>query len=536
MSSRQVYTKETNDTIAKTIGALDFDRVEKQYWEQNECVFLERVLPPELLEAMLGDLERLRRHVRRNHVPFVRKGGNIGYRTLLEHAPAMMSLYHSPAFIAFMSRLAGKQLYLKSPDDDHACAVYSYTERGDYMRPHYDTCGCEEGASYTIIIGLVARSTSRLCCHLFKDDPSKPEKTIELETHPGTMAIFNGSKLWHSVTPLRGGEERVVLSLSYMTDTPVKRSVRLKENVKDALLYFGLPSVFQQNYQWGTRIKRNMPREAGEPEKTIVLVTGASSGIGREIAFRHAKQGAHLALFARRRERLEQVADQCRTLGAPVVIVLEGDTSLQSDVMAAAQRLEAELGCPDIAYLNAGGYGDKDDGPLACWTSNFSAERIEKIIRTNYLGVVYWMNELIPAMRRRGAGTIAVTGAIAADRGLPGSGPYSASKAALRALMDGLRADAGQHGIKLCLLEPGFVQTELTDADCCIRMPFLQPVDKAADRFVEGVSKGERVIRFPWQWSVISGLGARVPRFLYDWWAEGLLPKDGAKPCTPQPL
>lgn len=527
-------TGKADDAIAKAIAALNFDRVSKTYSDQNECVFLEHVLPPELLKPMLDDFERLRKDVHHNHVPFVRKGGNIGYRTLLKRAPAMMALYHSPAFIAFMSRLAGRELFLKSPEDDHACAVYSYTEKGDFMRPHYDTCGCEQGASYTIIVGLIDRSKSRLACQLFKDDPSKTAKTIELETHPGSMTIFNGSKLWHSVTPLGEGEERVVLSLSYMTDTKVAPTVRFKENVKDALLYFGLPSVFQQNYDWGIRSRKTDKNKSPVPQS--VLITGASSGIGREVALRYAKQGAKIALFARRAERLEQVAKECDELGAASTMVLAGDTSNQSDVKAAAQKLEGAFGLIDIAYLNAGGYGDKDDGPLACWSTSFSAERIEKIIRTNYLGVVYWMNELLPAMQKRGAGTIAVTGAMAADRGLPGSGPYSASKAALRALMDGLRADAKMHGVKLCLIEPGFVQTELTDADCCIRMPFLQPADKAAERFVEGVSRGERVIRFPWQWSVISQFGAYVPRFLYDRWAEGLLPKDGAKPCTPQPL
>ncbi len=533
-SVRQTYKKDADGAMAKAIAALDFDRIHKTYADQNECVFLEHALPPEILDPILGEYERLRNHVHRNHVPFVRKGGNIGYRTLLKHAPIMMSLYHSPAFIAFMSRLAGKELFLKSPDDDHACAVYSYTEQGDFMRPHYDTCGCEQGASYTIIIGLIDKSSSRLACHLFKGDQNKPEKTIELKTHPGSMAIFNGSKLWHSVTPLGSGEERVVLSLSYMTDTKVSPAVRFKENIKDALLYFGLPSVFQQNYLWGTRSRHSDTKSSLQTRS--VLITGGSSGIGRELAYQYARQGASIALFARRAERLELVAKECERLGASKTIVLTGDNSKQPDVKAAAEKIKNTIGLVDIAHLNAGGYGDKDDGPLACWSTSFSAERIEKIIRTNYLGTVYWMNELLPAMQERGSGTIAVTGAMAADRGLPGSGPYSASKAALRALIDGLRADANMHGVKLCLIEPGFVQTELTDADCCIRMPFLQQADKAAERFVEGIARGERVIRFPWQWSIISQLGAYVPRYFYDRWAEGMLPKDGAKPCTPQPL
>jgi NAD(P)-dependent dehydrogenase (short-subunit alcohol dehydrogenase family) len=260
-----------------------------------------------------------------------------------------------------------------------------------------------------------------------------------------------------------------------------------------------------------------------------VLVTGASSGIGEALAHQYARHGARLALYARREDRLEAVARRCLDLGAGEARVLVGDVADYARVIDAAGELERAWPRVDRAFLNAGGSGEdkRRQGTkrhhLDCCSTEFTAEMVEHVIRINYLGVVYWMEPLLRRMRQQGAGTIAVTGAMAADRGLPRSGHYSASKAALRALIDGMRADAGRYGVRLCLLEPGFVKSELTDANC-FKMPFIQPTERAAARFHRGVEAGERVIRFPWQWSVLSKLGAAVPRVLYDRWARRMLP------------
>jgi hypothetical protein len=242
--------------IEEAVAAIDFDRAAREYREQNELVFIERLFPADIMAELIAEMESLRPAVIWHRIPFVRGGGTIGFRTILARAPVSLAVYRSPAFIGFLSRLVGKELFVKSEDDEQSCVWYFYDRRGDHMYPHYDTCGCEDDASYSIIIGVVSRSVSRLACHLYKDVPGRATKTLEIDTQPGSIVIFNGSKLYHGVTPLGQGEERVVFSPSYMTNSTVKRAARFRENLKDAILYFGLPALLQRNYAWGLKPRK----------------------------------------------------------------------------------------------------------------------------------------------------------------------------------------------------------------------------------------------------------------------------------------
>jgi NADP-dependent 3-hydroxy acid dehydrogenase YdfG len=140
----------------------------------------------------------------------------------------------------------------------------------------------------------------------------------------------------------------------------------------------------------------------------------------------------------------------------------------------------------------------------------------------NFVGVAYWLEPLFARMREQGHGTIAVTGSLAADRPLPRSAAYCASKTAVRALVESLRFDACRLGIKLCLIEPGFVETEEADSSRYV-MPFLVPVDQAADQIVAGVEAGRPTVRFPWRASVLSRLAGLVPNAIYQRWAAHVL-------------
>ncbi len=96
-------------------------------------------------------------------------------------------------------------------------------------------------------MGLVDKSTQcKLVCELFKDDPVKSSKHLELITHPGDLVIFNGDKLWHAVTPLGEGEERIALTMEYVTNPDMGTFKRLYSNLKDSFAYFGLRTVFRQ--------------------------------------------------------------------------------------------------------------------------------------------------------------------------------------------------------------------------------------------------------------------------------------------------
>jgi len=184
--------KSLGEAVEGAVAGLDFERVRREYWEQNEFVFLERFLPPAVVaERLVPQVERLRSDVHRSYLPRFKKGGSVSAYTLSEKAPEFLELYRSPAFISFLSRLVDARLTLRPKNDPHACALYFYTE-------------------------------------------------------PTSMAIFNGDKLWHSITPLGNGEERVSLTLEYVTNPEMPPLKRLFSNMKDAFAYFGVRTLLRR--------------------------------------------------------------------------------------------------------------------------------------------------------------------------------------------------------------------------------------------------------------------------------------------------
>jgi NADP-dependent 3-hydroxy acid dehydrogenase YdfG len=264
-----------------------------------------------------------------------------------------------------------------------------------------------------------------------------------------------------------------------------------------------------------------------------VAITGASSGIGAEYARQYATRGARLALLARRVDRLEAVAAECRARGAADALVLPTDVTDPAAVRASFARLADRLGGLDRAILNAGGYGVRSAAELAHsrdveWSAGaFSAAAAQRVMQLNYGGTVSCLEAALAIMRDRGGGVIAATGAQAADRGYPLHGPYAAAKAAVRALFDALRADAARAGIAMVLVEPGCVVSELTENQCCDEMPFLQPTTRAVAAFIAGVEARRAVVRFPLHGSLLSHAAAAAPRALFDRWARRRLDKAG---------
>ncbi len=243
----QTGTSIMTEAVEQAVAALDFERVRKDYWEQNEFVVIERFIPRTIVEeSLIPRVDHLKPQLNRNYIPGHKKGGSVSYYTVLEQAPEFLELYRSPAFIDFLSRLVGARLMLCPDNDPHSCALYYYTEPGDHIGFHYDT-SYYKGARYTILMGLVDKSERcRLVYQLYKDDPARETKELELTTKPGDMVIFNGDKLWHSVTPLGEGEERVALTMEYVTNQEMGRFQRLYSNLKDAFGYFGISALWKR--------------------------------------------------------------------------------------------------------------------------------------------------------------------------------------------------------------------------------------------------------------------------------------------------
>lgn len=231
------------DDIAGALARLDWPDVRAAFQHQNDFVHLPQCFPPSVVEALVAEVERVRPAIHRSYIPRHKKGGSVSYYTLAEQAPATIALYRSPAFRELLAYVTGRQLETCPAADPHACALYFYTEPGDHIGFHYDT-SYYRGERFTVLVGLIERSSSRLVCQLYRGMPGREPVDLELKTDPGTLVLFNGDKLWHAITPLGDGEERVSLTLEYVTDPSMPVLRRFVSNMKDAIAYFGLRTVF----------------------------------------------------------------------------------------------------------------------------------------------------------------------------------------------------------------------------------------------------------------------------------------------------
>lgn len=239
------------------------------------------------------------------------------------------------------------------------------------------------------------------------------------------------------------------------------------------------------------------------------LVTGATSGLGREAAVQLARRGWRVALTGRRADKLKEAAEAVRAAGGEP-LELPGGVDEQAVVKEHYARLKAAWGGLDYAVLNAG-IGDRMDARA------FDAGQVERIFRTNVFGVAYWLEAVLPDMVAAGSGTVAAVSSLAGYRGLPSAGPYSASKAALNALMESARVDLRGTGVRAVTVCPGFVKTELTDRNEAGSMPFLLETSDGVARMLAGIDAGRRVVHFPWQLSLtVIYLLHNLPGFLYD--------------------
>jgi hypothetical protein len=240
---RVVEPRQWEEEVGRVVRSLDAEGMRATFHRQNEFVYVERCLPPALIEPMLAEVERVRPALHRNYVPRVKKGGSVSAFTLAREAPAIRALYRAPAWLEFLRGITGQPLACCPERDPHACALYFYTEPGDYIGYHYDT-SYYRGARYTVLVGLIERSSSRLVCQPYRGQPGGEPPEVRLATEPGTFVLFNGDKLWHAITPLGEGEERVSLTLEYVTDPSMNPLRRFISDMKDAVAYFGFRSVF----------------------------------------------------------------------------------------------------------------------------------------------------------------------------------------------------------------------------------------------------------------------------------------------------
>ena len=234
-------------------------------------------------------------------------------------------------------------------------------------------------------------------------------------------------------------------------------------------------------------------------------ITGASTGIGRELALKLAATGTRVAATARSQDKLKSLSGE-----ASGITPFAADVTDAEGLTALTEQIAADIGPVDLAILNAGTYAPLDSG------KGFDAELFRQTVDVNYLGVTNAIAAVLPGMIERGSGHIAIVASVAGYRGLPKAAAYGPTKAALINLAETLKPELEPHGIRISIVNPGFVRTPMT-AQNDFPMPFLMEPEDAADRIISGLKAGRYEIAFPGRFVVILKTLRLLPNAAFFW-------------------
>ncbi len=249
--------------------------------------------------------------------------------------------------------------------------------------------------------------------------------------------------------------------------------------------------------QWG---RAYIPK----PEDGAAWITGASAGIGRAVALHLAAEGWRVYATARNEGKLKALAAESEGR----IIAMPGDVTDAIAMETIVSKIEASEGLA-LAILNAGVY-------VPMRAQEFTADSAKQHFDVNLQGVV---NGLAPAMRgmiARKTGCLALVASVAGYRGLPKAAPYGATKAALINMAEALAYDLHPAGVRISLINPGFVETDATSVND-FDMPFLMQTDEAADRIIKGLKTTAFEIAFPRRFALILKSFRFLPARVYLW-------------------
>jgi len=215
-----------------------------------------------------------------------------------------------------------------------------------------------------------------------------------------------------------------------------------------------------------------------------IWITGASSGIGKAVAEKFAAEGWKVAVSARRKELLQDMAKDKNISSFPL------DVTDRSQINSIFQNILKEFGNIDICLFSSGTYEPKDE-------QNIDPDKIKNVINVNFLGVIDCVKTVEEYFKNKKTGHISIVSSIAGYRGLPNSSGYGPSKAALTNFCESIYFDFKKFGVRVSVISPGFIKTPLTDKNE-FPMPFLKTVDYAANQIFNGLVKSNAFeIHFP---------------------------------------
>lgn len=236
------------------------------------------------------------------------------------------------------------------------------------------------------------------------------------------------------------------------------------------------------------------------PQPLRILITGASSGIGRALAEHYAAAGHTVGAVARRGDLLTDLAAQ-----HPTITPLQGDVADAADMDRIIRAFAAQHGGLDLVYVNAGiGQHSRDQG--------WNAQRCQQIAEVNILGATNTIVPAVAVMLAHGGGRIVGISSLAGSTPLPSAAAYGASKAWLTFYLDALDMDLSPHGVHCSIVMPGYVATPMVDgSDSALVTPGAR---RAAALIASRVARGDRIIRFPRRIALLTSIARFAPRSL----------------------
>ncbi|MCL4139450.1 UNVERIFIED_CONTAM: hypothetical protein GTU68_012191 [Idotea baltica] len=237
-----------------------------------------------------------------------------------------------------------------------------------------------------------------------------------------------------------------------------------------------------------------------------IWITGASSGIGAELAQQYAKAGHTVFASARAADTLNAMAASAQSLSGRI-IALPLDVTQNDTVLSAFDQIKQHNGPLDLVILNAGYYQPVEFNEL-------TLEHFEKTYDVNLLGVVRCLLPTLQYFSSAKRGHIAIVSSVSGYRGLPKAAAYGSSKAALINMAESLKPECNAHSIKLSLINPGFVKSTLTDQNK-FEMPAIMETSDAATRIINGLETSAFELSFPKRFTYWLKLLRILPYKLY---------------------
>lgn len=236
-----------------------------------------------------------------------------------------------------------------------------------------------------------------------------------------------------------------------------------------------------------------------------VLITGASSGIGRELALMYLAQGAQVWVLARSLAKLQSLQREFPQTCMPVPVDLASD----DDARRAGAVIASQIKTLDIAILNAGTCEYVD-------VADLQPEPFDKVMAINWRGTINSLLFCLPLLRNKPGSQLVAISSMASVLPMPRSQAYGASKIALEYLFNSLRVDLAQADIAITIVRPGFVKTPLTERNDFV-MPFTLDASTAAAKIIQGIRQRQWLVAFPWQLVWLMNVISWLPLKLQIW-------------------